>query len=105
MEENLLTQLIMKPNREEALLDLLFLNTERLVGDVIVGGCLGHSDHKMTEFSVLREVRRVVRKTATLDFQRADFGQFRRLVERVSWEAVLKGKGVQEDWMCFKDEN
>ncbi|KAK4811295.1 hypothetical protein QYF61_023347 [Mycteria americana] len=39
-----------------------------------------------------------------MDFQRADFGLFRTLVERVPWETVLKGKGVQEGWAFFKKE-
>ncbi|KAK4832634.1 hypothetical protein QYF61_024615 [Mycteria americana] len=43
-------------------------------------------------------------RTATLDFQRADFGLFRRLVNRVPWEAALQGKGVQEGWTFFKEE-
>ena len=46
--------------------------------------------------------RRGVSSTAAFDFQRADSGLFRRLVDRVPWEAVLKGKGVQEDWTFFK---
>ena len=29
---------------------------------------------------------------------------FRSLVNRVPWEAVLKGKGVQEGWTSFKKE-
>jgi len=41
-------------------------------------------------------VKSGVSKTTTMDFQRADFGLFRTLVERVPWERVLKGKGVQE---------
>ncbi|GAB0209002.1 hypothetical protein GRJ2_003365900 [Grus japonensis] len=93
VEDNFLTQLVSEPTREGAPLDLLFVNREGLMGDVMVGGYLGHSDHKMTEFSVLREIRRRVSKTATLDFQRADFSLFRGLVDRVPWEAVLKGKG------------
>ncbi|KFQ27211.1 hypothetical protein N332_12830, partial [Mesitornis unicolor] len=40
----------------------------------------------------------------TLDFWRGDFGLFRYLVGRVPWEAVLKGKGVQEGWTLFKKE-
>jgi len=36
------------------------------------------------------------------DFWRADFGLFRSLVHRVSWEAVLESKGVQEGWTFFK---
>ncbi|KAK4810061.1 hypothetical protein QYF61_007225 [Mycteria americana] len=39
-----------------------------------------------------------------MDFWRADFGLFRTLVERVLWETVLKGKGVQEGWTFFKKE-
>jgi len=39
-----------------------------------------------------------------MDFWRADFGLFRMLVERVPWERVLKGKGVQEGWTFFKEE-
>jgi len=37
-------------------------------------------------------------------FWSADFGLFRKLVERVPWERVLKGKGVQADWTFFKEE-
>ena len=57
-----------------------------------------------TEFSILGEVRRGASRTVTLDFQRADFGLFRGLVDRVPLEAVLKGKGVQEGWTFFKKE-
>ena len=39
-----------------------------------------------------------------MDCQRADFGLFRALVERVPWERVLKGKGVQAGWTFFKQE-
>lgn len=36
--------------REGAQLDLLFVNREDLVGDVLVGGSLMHSDHEMRVF-------------------------------------------------------
>lgn len=51
------------------------------------------SNHKMTMFSIPGEVRRVIGKTATLNFQRTDFALFRMNVGRVSCETVLKGKG------------
>ncbi|KAK4817282.1 hypothetical protein QYF61_007840 [Mycteria americana] len=76
----------------------------RRVSHVMVGGCLGQSDHEMIEFLIRREAARGVGKTATLDFRRADFSLFRRLVERVPWEAALMGKGVQEGWTFFKEE-
>ena len=62
------------------------------------------SDHEMIEFLIRGEAARGVSKTATLDFQRMDFGLFRRLVDRVPWEAALIGKGVQEGWTFFKEE-
>ena len=44
------------------------------MGDVMVGGRLGHRDHEMIKFSILGALRRGVSRTATLDFWRADFG-------------------------------
>ena len=58
------------------------------MGEVEVRDHLGLSNHEMIEFSVHDEVRRGLCKTTTMDFQRADFGLLRMLVER-----VLKGKG------------
>jgi len=39
-----------------------------------------------------------------LEFQRPAFGLFRGQVDRVPWEAFLKGKGVQESWTYFRKE-
>ncbi|KAK4822089.1 hypothetical protein QYF61_009726 [Mycteria americana] len=91
-------------NLIELKMSLLIAGGEGLVSHVMVGGCLGQSDHEMIDFLILEGVRRGLCKTATLDFQRADFGLFRRLVDRVPWEAALKGKGVQEGWTFFKEE-
>jgi len=73
---------VSEPTRGRTQLDLLFANRERLVGDMIAGGCLGHSDQKMIEFSILGEVRGWVSRTNTWDFRRADFDLFRSLVDR-----------------------
>jgi len=58
VEDNLLTQLVSESTRGGASLDLLFTNREGLVGDVVVGGCLGLSDHEMIEFLINGEVKR-----------------------------------------------
>jgi len=97
-------QLDSEPTRGGASLDLLFTDREGLVGDVVVGGCLGLSNHEMMEFSVRGEVKRGASKTTAPGFQRADFGLLRTLVERVPWERVLKGKGVQEGWLFSREE-
>ena len=65
-------------------------------GDVKAGDCLGQSNHKIVEFCILGDIRRMNSKTAILNFQRADFDLFRMLVAEVPWELLLKGKGVQE---------
>ena len=88
-------QLVREPMRRAALLDLLFTNRDGLVGDVEVGGCLGQIDHDMVEFLILGGVRRGNSKTATLDFRRADFELFRRLVGGVPWGSVLESKGYK----------
>jgi len=95
-------QMVSEPTRGGASLDLLFTNREGLVGDVLVRGCLGLSDHEMIEFSVRGEVKRRASKTTTKDFWRAEFGLFRKLVERIPWERALKGKGVQEGWTFLR---
>ena len=73
-------QLVREPARGTAPLDLLFTNKEGLVGDVEVGGCLGQSDHEMIDFSIHGGAWRGNSKTATLDFRRADFELFKRLI-------------------------
>lgn len=72
---------------------------------MMVGGHLGHGDHKIVEFSILGEVRKGVSKTATLDYQRAGFCQFRRLIDRVPWETLLKGKGLHKNLDIVQDKN
>ena len=64
-------QVIEKPTRRGAMLDLVLTNKEGLVGNVKVKGSLGCSDHGMVEFKILRAVRRVRSKLAMLDFCRA----------------------------------
>ncbi|TRZ06974.1 hypothetical protein HGM15179_020133 [Zosterops borbonicus] len=74
MDDNFLSQLVGEPTRGETKLDLLFRNRNGLVGDVVVGGQLGQSDHEIIEFSIIGEIWRYINKTFTLDFRRADFG-------------------------------
>lgn len=41
-----LPQVLSGPTRKDALLEMLFVNREGLVGGVTAGSCLGHSDQK-----------------------------------------------------------
>ena len=104
VQDNFLAQLVSEPTRGGASLDQLFANREGLVGDAVVEGHLEFSDREMVEFLICGEIKRGASKITTMDFRRADFGLFRMLVERVSWERVLKGKGVQAAWKFFKED-
>lgn len=52
--------------RGGALLGLLLVNREGLVSDVITGGCLGHSNHKIMQFFVHGEVKSWVSRNCKL---------------------------------------
>ncbi|TRZ20521.1 hypothetical protein HGM15179_006655 [Zosterops borbonicus] len=92
MDVNFLLQLVGEPTRGGTMLYLLFTNRDGLVGDVVVGGQLGQSDHEIREFSIIGEIRKYTNKTLTLDFQREDFGLFKRLIQRVHEKQPLKTK-------------
>lgn len=70
LEDNLLTQLVRESTGGGSLVDVLFVN-RGLLGDVVVGWW--QRDHKMSEFSIVCEVKRGTR-TSTLDFGWANLG-------------------------------
>ena len=57
----------------------------------------------MAELKTLRAARKAHSKLTTMDFRRADFGLFRDLLGRVTWDKALEGRGAQESWLIFKD--
>lgn len=67
---NFLSQVLSESARKHAFPDLLFVNRER---DVMVGYCLGHSDHEMVEFKIFSVMREKGSQVATLDFSRENF--------------------------------
>ena len=61
------------------------------MGEVMVGGCLGHSDQKMVEFKIVGDMGNPVRRASPLDSGRADFRLLKELVSKVPWESALEG--------------
>ncbi|KAJ7418060.1 hypothetical protein BTVI_30737 [Pitangus sulphuratus] len=63
----------------------------------MVGGRLRHSDQEMIEFLIFREVKEWGQQNCflgLLDGRLQPRLQFRRLIEQICWEAVLRCKGV-----------
>ncbi|CAM5108800.1 unnamed protein product [Eretmochelys imbricata] len=99
--DNFLVQVLEEPTRGRVLLDLLLTNREELVGEAKVEGNLGGSDHEMVEFRILTQGRKESSRIQTLDNRKADFDSLREL--RIPWENNMRGKGVQESWLYFKE--
>lgn len=53
LDENFLAQVLRELRRRKgALLDLLLVNTEGLMDEMLIGGCLGYGDHETVEFKI-----------------------------------------------------
>lgn len=69
---------------------------------MVVRGCRGYSDHKITEFSMFGDTRRGFNKTSALDFWKADFWKaifslFRMLISEYLGKQPLKIKESRKD--------
>lgn len=78
------------------MLDLVLTKREGMVGNMKLEGSLECNDQEMVTFEILRVVRRVCSKLATLDFRRTDFSLLRHMLGAVPWYKALKGRWVQE---------
>ncbi|GAB0181755.1 hypothetical protein GRJ2_000640800 [Grus japonensis] len=103
VDDNFLLQVTEEPTRRGAMLDLVLINKEVLVGKVKLKSNLGCRDHEMVEFKNLKTVRRAHSKLTALDIRRADFSLFRDLLGRLPWDKALEGREAQESWLVFKD--
>lgn len=59
------TQVMDRPTRGEALLDLVLTNMEEIVKEVKIGGSLDYSDHAQVEFMILGNVSLVTSRVRT----------------------------------------
>ena len=60
--------------------DLLLTSTSELTGDIRTGGCPGHSNHAVLNFTFLTVIRQT--KIKRLSFRTAKFQLFRELVNK-----------------------
>ncbi|CAM4636979.1 unnamed protein product [Lepidochelys kempii] len=57
----------------------------------------------MVEFRILTQGRKESSRIRILNFRKADFDFLRELMGRIPWEKNMRGKGVQESWLYFKE--
>ena len=99
IENNFLVQVLDKSTRG----DLVLTNVAETIKDIKTGGSLCCSDHTLAEFMISRDVGLAKSGVRTLNFGRANFKLFNRLLAKIPWDAVLKDKDVEESWLLFKD--
>ena len=75
-DDNFLVQVVDRPTRGEALLDLLLTNAEEIIKGVNIGGSLGCSDHALVELVISRDLGLVKGGVRTLNFGIANFKLF-----------------------------
>ncbi|PKU34078.1 glycerol kinase [Limosa lapponica baueri] len=102
IDDNFLTQVVEEPTRRSVLLDLVLTNKEGLVEDIKVGGSLGCSDHEKIEFRIMGSMRKTTSRIENMDFRRANFDLFKKLLGEIPWVRALEGRGAQESWTIFK---
>jgi len=104
IEDDFLSQVSNTPTRGvPAILDLMIINASELIGAVKTGGSLGCSDHTLVEFTVLRDMGKVRSIVRAVNLRKANFKLFKELVNRTSWETVLRDRGAEESWQFFRD--
>ena len=84
-------------------MDLLVTNVSELISEVMIGDSPGCSDHALEEFAVLRNKAQAKGNVKTLNFRKAKFQLFKKLVNRTPWETALRDKGEEQSWQIFKD--
>ncbi|CAM4551145.1 unnamed protein product [Caretta caretta] len=57
----------------------------------------------MVEFRILTQGRKESSRIQTPDFRKAEFDSLREQMGKIPWENRMRGKGVQECWLYFKE--
>ena len=100
-----LTQIIDQPTRGRNILDLAFVSDTSTVMNFKVEGNFATSDHRMTHIEVQCQVPRVNSKERKVYlFSKADYKAFDEELQEINWEDILKSKGMEDAWKCFKDK-
>ena len=81
----------------------MLTNAEETVKDTKTGSSLGCSAHALVEFVILRNIGLAKNGVRILNFRRADFRLFKKLLHEISWEEVLRDKGAEQSWLLSKD--
>lgn len=100
-KDNFLGQLLDRPTRNQALLDLVVTNTEEI--KVKMWSSLGCSNHTLVEFVIPINIGLAKTEVRTLDIRRENFSLFKELLDKSSWETLLSDNGTEQSWQHLED--
>ena len=90
-EDNLLVQVVDKSTSYETLMDLLLTNIKEIIKEVKIGS----SNHDLVEFAISRNTGLAKSEVRNLNFRRAKFWLFKKLLDGIPWETVLMDNGAE----------
>ena len=102
VESCFLTQHVLTPTRENAILDLVLTRDPDLVSDVNVLHPLGTSDHNMIVFTVHLDCEARHDDKVIRDYKNGDYDTIRSLLTDIDWDSFMSG-AVNDNWLKFKD--
>ena len=85
IDDNFLVQVVDRPTRGEALLDLVLTNTEEIIKDIKIGSSLGCSNCAVVQSVISRSAYLAKSGVRTLNFRIASFRLLRELLDGILW--------------------
>ena len=76
---------------------------EESIKEVKIGDSLGCSEHALVGFVIWRNAGLAKSRGRTLNFKRAKFQLLEEVLDGISWETVLEGRGREQSWQLFRD--
>ena len=102
VESCFLTQHVLTPTREQAVLDLVLTSDPDLVSDPNILHPMGSSDHNMIVFTAHLDCKANHDNKVLRDYKKGDFDLIRSSLADIYWDSVMTGS-VNESWLRFKN--
>ena len=103
VDDNFLVQVLDRPARGEMWLDVVLPSAEEIIKGIKSEDSIGCSSRARVEVGISRNMGLAKSGVRTLNLERANFRLFKELLDEISWEALLRDKGVEESWLFFRD--
>ena len=103
--DNLWSQHVTKPTRQNSLLDLVITSDPNMVDevDVMIIDHLGTSDHSMVQWEMIYRVELQQAKPKR-DFRNANFDRMKEELNKVNWKEDLDDCSTEDAWKLFKEK-